>query len=249
MKILAAGPDPALLMGNTGEDREPGLHLSDITRRMNYERDVRLNPDTAPDLMTLERGHTWERLLELALHTRHRRPGHRPPQLQEDGIWMSPDWLSPDADIQVEEWKATKKSLNRGFEDISWSWMPNTMAYVRALARRGLARTLAVRFRIWWINGDYSFESKTSDLHLLQDYWCVDVAFTKRELEENWRAILQAGRRYGLLPTQPEMTCPSPRPTTNRARKAGSPPPPSARTPVPSTPRRTKPSPKRRSGS
>lgn len=203
MRILSAGPDPDLFMGNTGEDREPGLHLSDITRRMNYERDSKLNPDSAPDQMTLERGYTWERLLEMALATRHKRPGARPPQLQEDGIWMSPDWINPDGDIQMEEWKATKKTMRRGFEDISWSWMPNIMAYVRTAARQGLIRRLAVRIRLWWINGDYTFEAKTSDLQLLQEYHKVDIEFTKRELDENWRAIVQAGRRYGLLPVTP----------------------------------------------
>lgn len=203
MRILACGPDPDLLMSTTGDDREPGLHLSDITRRMNYERDSKLTPDSVPDQMTLERGHTWERLLELALATRHKRPGHRPPQLQEDGIWMSPDWVNPDGDIQMEEWKATKKSMRRGFDDISWSWMPNIMAYVRTAARQKLITRLAVRIRLWWINGDYTYETKTSDLHLLQEYHKVDIEFTRRELDENWRAILQAGRRYGLLPGTP----------------------------------------------
>lgn len=204
MKVLYAGeaPEP-LTMTNTGADRKEGLHLSDITRRMTYERDRKLKPDGPIDAMVLERGFTWESILELALSARHERPGYRPDQIQEDGIWMSPDWVNPDGDIQLEEWKATKKSKNRGFDNISWHWMPNSMAYLRALLRRGDVTTRAVRFRIWWINGDYSYESKTSDFHLLEDYWTADVEFTQRELDENWRSILSHAEKYGLLKTPP----------------------------------------------
>ena len=201
MKILYEGPDDSLVMSNTGEDREEGLHLSDITKLMNYEKDRKLNPNSPLDLMTFERGYTWESILEQALTARQKRPGHRPEQIQEDGIWMSPDWLVPDGDIQLEEWKATKKTARKGFEEVGWHWLPNTMAYLRALMRRGLVRRPIVRWRIWFINGDYTFES---DFHLLNDYRRVDVEFDKRELEENWRAIVSFARRKGLLPEETE---------------------------------------------
>lgn len=205
MNVLYAGIDPEpLTMGNTGEDRKPGVHLSDITKRMAWERDKKYHPDAPIDMMTLERGFTWEYILEGALNRRHRRPGYRPDQILEDGVWLSPDWVNPDSDIQVEEWKATKKSMKRGFDDVGWSWLPNSMAYLRALLRQKKAHALAIRFRIWWINGDYSYDAKTSDFHLLNEYWRVDVEFTKRELEDNWRGILSHGQKYGLLPTPPK---------------------------------------------
>lgn len=203
MRVLFAGVDPDLVMMNSGEDRKEGLHLSDITKRMAFERDKKLNPNNPIDAMTLERGFTWEFCLERALSARHKRPGYRPEQIQEDGIWMSPDWVNPDADIQLEEWKATKKTSNRDFMDIGWHWLPNAMSYLRSLLKRKLARTLAIRFRIWFINGDYSFENKTSDLHLFNDYKRVDVQYDKRELEDNWQSILSHGHKYGLLKDEP----------------------------------------------
>jgi len=170
---------------------------------MAFEKDKKLNPNNPIDAMVLERGFTWERVLELALGSRHKRPGHRPEQIQEDGIWMSPDWINEEDEPIVEEWKATKKSLKQGFDAISWHWMPNSKAYLRAALKRKWVRRFLIRFRIWWMNGDYSFESKNSDYHLLNDYWKVEVEFDKRELEEEWRRILTAGRQYGLLKEQP----------------------------------------------
>lgn len=231
MKVLFAGPDPDLVMTNSGHDRQAGLHLSDITKRMAFEKDKKLNPNNPIDAMVLERGFTWETVLETALSARNSRAGYRPEQLQDDtyGIWMSPDWVDPEGDIQLEEWKATKKSCKRGFADVSWHWLPNTMIYLRELLRRKLVSRVAARFRIWWMNGDYSYESKTSDYLLLNDYWKVDVEFDKRELEENWQKVLTNGQRFGLLkkaPTEESWQKRKPEPTTPTPRKkVGSPPP------------------------
>jgi hypothetical protein len=216
VRILFAGRDADLVMQNSGEDRKPGLHLSDITGRMAYEKDRKLNPDIAPDKATLDRGFTWETVLERSLSARHKRIGYRPEQLQEDGIWLSPDWVNPDdPDAQHEEWKSTKKSSKYKFDDQHWHWMPSTMAYLRALLKRGIVHSLVTRFRVWYINGDYSYESKSSDRHLFADYWRFDVAFEKRELEENWQRILTAGRRYGLLKGDGSWVSPT---TTERKR-------------------------------
>lgn len=201
MKILAAGPSQNLTLSNSGEDRQPGVHLSDILKRMAYEKDKKYHPDDPIDMMTLECGFIWETILERSLSARHKRPGHRPEQLQEDGIWMSPDWVNPDADIQHEEWKATRKSLKSWEQKID-EWKPQAKAYVRALFRRRIIKRLATRFRVWFMVGDWSFESK-GDTTLLRDYWDIDVEFDKRELEENWQSTLSAGRRYGLLKGEP----------------------------------------------
>ena len=202
MKVLFAGPARDLVLQNSGEGRKEGVHLSDILKRMAFEKDKKYNPNDPIDAMTLECGFTWERILELALASRHERPaGYRPEQLQEDGVWLSPDWVNPDADIQAEEWKATRKS-SKNFEQKVMEWRPQIKAYLRALARQGLVKTLAVRLRVWFMVGDWSFEAK-SDTTLLRDYWDIDIAFDKRELEENWREILSAGRRYGLLKEAP----------------------------------------------
>lgn len=214
--MLCCGPDPDLVLRNSGEDRKPGLHLSDITKRMVYERDRKYHPDSPLDAMVLDRGFTWERILERSLDDRHERKGYRPEQIQEDGIWISPDWISSD-DV-LEEWKATKKSSKRGFEDVGIHWLLNAKSYLRALLKRRLVKRWIIRFRIWWINGDYSYEPKTSDFHLLNDIWKVELEFDKRELDENWQTILTHAKKYGLLKderwdSKTERKSPSPQPT------------------------------------
>lgn len=204
MKILFAGSDPDLVMTNTGEDRQPGLHLSDILTRQAYERDKKYHPDAPKDFMIFEQGHTWETVLERALSARNERVGYRPEQIQEDGVWVSPDWVNPDADIQHEEWKATKKS-SKSLDAKVLDWIPQAKSYVRALARQGAITRLATRFRVWCVMGDWTFESK-GDLTLLRDYYRVDVEFEKRELEEHWRGTLGDARRYGLLKEAPQET-------------------------------------------
>lgn len=196
MKVLACAPDPELLMENTGEDRKEGVHLSDILVRMAWERDRKYHPDAPKDFMVFEQGFTWETVLERALAARHKnRAGHRPPQLEEDGIWISPDWIGPDGH---EEWKSTKKSLKSAEEKVQ-EWLPQAKSYVRALLRRKLIKRPVTTFRAWFINGDYSYESKGSDLTLLRDYLKIQVEFDRRELDENWSGVISNGIRYGLL--------------------------------------------------
>jgi hypothetical protein len=169
---------------------------------MAWEREKKYNPDDPKPLMTFEAGHTWETVLSRGLAERHgTRAGFRPDQLQEDGVWLSPDWINPEGDIQVEEWKATRKST-KSTEDKIREWGPQVMSYLRALLRRRYATTLAVRFRVWFIMGDWSFENK-GDLTLLKDYYQIDVEYDKRDLEDNWRAVVASGQKYGLLRTPP----------------------------------------------
>lgn len=206
MKILSAGPSSDLVLSNTGEDRAEGVHLSDILSRMAWEKDKKYDPAAPKDYMIFEQGHTWETVLSRSLSERHQRPGFRPEPLQEDGVWMSPDWINPDADIQCEEWKATRKSTKNWEVKID-EWAPQGMSYLRALLRRGLAKVPVVLWRVWFICGDWSFESK-GDLTLLRDYWDIPVEFDKRALEENWRRIVSAGHKYGLLKEAPSTPLP-----------------------------------------
>lgn len=183
-------------MENTGEDRHEGIHLSDILVRMAWERDRKYHPDAPKDFMVFEQGFTWESVLERALASRHKnRAGSRPAQMQEDGVWISPDWIGPDGH---EEWKSTKKSIKSADEKVQ-EWLPQAKSYVRALLRRKLIKRPVTTFRAWFINGDYSYESKGSDLTLLRDYLKIVVEFDRRELDENWSGILSSGRRFGLL--------------------------------------------------
>ena len=197
MNILSAGPSSSLDLSNTGEDREPGLHLSDVLVRMAWEKDRKYHPDAPKDLMMFEAGHTWETVLGRALAARNRRSGYRPDPFQDDGIWMSPDWVNPDADVQHEEWKATRKS-SKNFEQKIEEWGPQVKSYLRALLRRKIAQVPIVRFRVWFMVGDWTFENK-GDLTLLKDYWDIDVEYDRRALDENWRGIVSFAQKNGLL--------------------------------------------------
>jgi len=202
VKLLYAGRDESLLVRET--DRPAGLHVSDIIKRLLYERDpkkYRLN-NRVP-MNTITQGFVWERLLERALRDQFETPGYRPDPIQGDGVWMSPDWINPPAPFPVEEWKATKKSTKHDFATANWFWLPQSMAYTYWLLRLKMIDVPRVRFRVWHINGDYSYEAKSSDFHLLQDYWTYTVEFTKRDLEENWQMLLSAARRWGLLKEAP----------------------------------------------
>lgn len=200
MKVLACAPDPDLLMENTGEDRKEGVHLSDILVRMAWEKNRKYHPDAPKDFMVFEQGFTWETVLERALAARQKnRAGERPPQMQEDGVWCSADWIGCEGKTRIhEEWKSTKKSIKSAEEKVQ-EWLPQAKSYVRALLRRKLIDRPITRFRAWFINGDYSYESKGSDLTLLRDYLKIDIEFDRRELDENWSGIISSGRRFGLL--------------------------------------------------
>lgn len=205
MRVLArVVADSDLVFTTSGEDRPAGVHVSDILKFMMFERDRKLNPNTPLDMAAIDRGFTWEEVLSHALQRRRRKDdtGYRPDPFQDDewGIWHSPDWVQPDADVQHEEWKSTKASRKTPFEEKQWYWLPQAMCYVRALLRRKAIDRPVTRFWVWYVNGDYSYDAKASDLHLLRDYVRIDVEFSVRELEENWRRVISAGQKYGLLP-------------------------------------------------
>lgn len=221
MKIVKFENDPDLTFSTTGEDRSPGLHLSDIIKTMQYEREKRFNPDTPMDMMLLEQGHTWEEVLSHALQRRwlNAHPdyaGYRPGELSLDGVAMSPDWIQPKGfhatlkpgavDLVVEEWKATKTSKNKVLEDHQWYWLVQLKAYMHALSVDLGRPVTRGRFRVWYINGDYSYGRSVAaeDMHLLRDYVRYDVEFTKRELEDNWRAVIGQAKRKGLLEQEPQ---------------------------------------------
>lgn len=270
MKVVKFEADPDLTLSKTGEDRSPGLHLSDIIKTMQYEREKRFNPDSPMDMMMLEQGHTWE---ELVAHALQRRwigahpdyPGYRPHEIILDGVAMSPDWVQPKGfhstlkpgatDFVVEEWKATKTSQNKVLEDHQWYWLVQLKSYMHALGKQRGAPVTRGRFRVWYINGDYSWDAKGSDLTLLRGYVRYDVEFTPRELEENWRAIIAQARRHGLLEQEPEQATEdetgwqkTPAATTPKRNRSSQPPVTSARPSTRNTRLTSRTSSKRRSG-
>lgn len=213
MKVIRFEADPDLKFSSTGDDRAPGLHLSDVIKTMQFERDKKFDPNKPLDYMLLEQGHTWEEVLAHALQRRwlNANPdhaGHRPDPLFIDGIWMSPDWFVPDDATYgaplIEEWKATKTSQNKVLEDHQWYWLVQLQSYLYGMSRHLGKRLTKGRFRVWYINGDYTFDSKVSDLNLLRGYVRYDVEFSWRELDENWKRIIQQAKKHGLLEQEPD---------------------------------------------
>lgn len=201
MEILFLGPDPDVQLMGSGQDRPAGVHLSDILVRMAWEVDRKYHPKAAKNLQVFEQGFIWESVLETTLASRYgRRGGSRPDPFQEEGIWMSPDWISESAPgvLLHEEWKATKKS-SKSLDQKIEEWLPQGRAYLRGLLRRRLVTAPITRWRVWCLNGDYSYEAKSDRQNLFQDVYRVDVRFDRRELEEEWSKIKAAGIRYGLL--------------------------------------------------
>lgn len=199
MKVLFAGPDPMQPKGS-GVDRPEGVHLSDILVRMAWEKNQKYHPDAPKNVTVFEQGFLWEAVLERVLAGRDEtKDGFRPDALQEDGVWLSPDWVGHDG--VAEEFKSTKKSSNSLDQKLD-EWAPQGKAYVRVLLRQKLIKRPVMRWRIWCVMGDWSFENKTSDLTLLSDRYKVEIEFDRRELEENWQGILAYGRKAGLIPQE-----------------------------------------------
>ena len=219
MKVTKREPSN-LVLSNTGGDRAPGLHLSDVIKVIMYERDKKFNPNDPMDMMRIEAGFTWEEILSHSLARRYRDAnppyqGKRPEPFQKDGIWMSPDWVNPGSDWPLEEWKATKVSSKSPFMERQWYWPIQMMGYAH-----GMGVTAAI-LRVWYINGDYSYDSNKSDLTLLRDYHEYELEFTQRDLEDNWRSVLGYARRYGLLKDEePEWHEPQQQPKSRRSSQA-----------------------------
>lgn len=207
------------------------VKITDITSRMYAEKEGKLGKDDPMDMMRIEAGFVWEECLNAGYAARQRKlhpdiewDRHKPEARCKDDIWMGPDFYNPEAEYPLEEWKATKKSSKHNFEEAHWWWMPQLKGYALGW------RTLKLKLRVWYINGDYSWESKNSDLTLLRDYVTYAITFTKRDLLENWQMLLTNATRYGLLPLKPvfeEEPCQTPRsPKRNDSQPLGSSPPP-----------------------
>lgn len=196
MKLLEAVEDSAVFLKAAQQERTPGLHLSDIIKRIMVERD----PERFSDpliAMRLEVGFIWEQIIERAL--RDRLPNLiRIGEIEEDGILMTPDALEADGNV-LEEWKATTKTSSEkqtkdSFETDLWYWLMQVKAYAR---RMGVLRA---RIRVFYLNGDYGKGQYKDGKRppLVPQVYRYELEFTQRELDENWRTILSYKKKFGL---------------------------------------------------
>ena len=204
-----------LKMSQSGEQRTPGCHLSDVLRTMQQD----LAPQTygkpgspfLPDATTLlrfEAGFTFERVLEMAFASR-RMDVVRIGEVEKDGIIGSPDGIympnsidPPSTDEYKWTWKSTKGTpwpcsdheyITEGCDQCvhKWDtkhiwWQFQMMAYSHMLGlRHG-------RLRVLFVNGNYSTMSP-----VLRG-WSFE--WTEEELAQFWQQLLKQAKEKGLLP-------------------------------------------------
>lgn len=190
-----------LAMARSGEDRTPGLHLSDVLKSImrKMDPDTYAKYDGKPmDPNTIEPGFAFEVALERAFDAR-RMNILRIGEVEKDGIIMSPDGLDADDPATLEEFKFTKKSaggtptpcsihsdIKQGcgfcrhdFHVKFLSWVLQIKSYVYAL---GINHA---RLRAMFVNGDYS-SRQFSD----PQFRTWEFEFTDAELHEHWHNLI-----------------------------------------------------------
>ena len=160
------------------EPRAEGLHLSTLISRIMADAGMTPKAGGFADIeLTAEIGLLWEDVLSLTMGNKY---AVRPPQICEDGIWMSPDGIADDPEgkypLVVEEYKATWLSANKCPTGV-YKYMAQVKAYCRALG------TLCTVMRIFHLNGDYRGSGPL--------YKVSRIEFTPQELDENWAMILR----------------------------------------------------------
>lgn len=167
---------PKTLFDNT-EPRQPGIHLSDVTRDLINSSGLGYKGGGFTDMqLTAEIGLLWEDVLSLIMARKY---ATRPVQVREDGIWMSLDGICPDPKgeypLVVEEYKAAWSSA-RKTPDQNLSYMMQVKSYCRA------AGTPCAIMRIFHLMGDYRGSGPL--------YRVARFVFDDRELEANWQMIV-----------------------------------------------------------
>ncbi|OPX33362.1 MAG: hypothetical protein B1H40_00100 [Candidatus Latescibacteria bacterium 4484_181] len=167
------------------EDAEPraeGLHLSIIIDSLLDRAGLGYKGKGFTDMqLTAEIGLLWENVLSKVMRDKY---ATRPPQICEDGIWMSPDGIGPDPEgevpLIVEEYKATWKAVKNSLAE-DFRYMTQVKAYCRAVGT-----TVAI-MRVFYVMGDYRGSGPL--------YKVARFTFSEAELKANWDMILKEKAR------------------------------------------------------
>lgn len=167
------------------EDHEPrakGLHLSEVISSLSVRAGLNYKGKGFNDMeLTAEIGLLWENVLAKVMGEKY---AMRPPQLQVDGIWLSPDGIGPDPEgevpLIVEEYKAAWKST-RGSPADNFQYMVQLKSYCYAVDT-----TIAI-MRIFHVMGDYRGSGPI--------YRIARFVFTQWELDQNWQMVLKEKER------------------------------------------------------
>lgn len=179
------------------EPRENGLHLGEVIKSLQDAAGLgyKKGGGFSDMQLTAEIGLLWERALSKIMREKY---AARPPQIQVDGIWMSPDGVStndnlaamsigpdPDeeADFVVEEYKAAWKSTKSSPVD-NFYYMCQVKSYCRAMG------TNIAIMHIFHVMGDYRGSGPI--------YRTARIEFSDYELDQNWEMILKHKAEMGM---------------------------------------------------
>jgi hypothetical protein len=159
-------------------ERPDGLHLGTIQRWLRQRMQPIKGGEGFKDMkLTAEIGLLWEDVLSLVMGNKY---AVRPPPIEVDGIWLSPDGLNSDPEgkvpMVVEEYKATWKSVNRPIQD-DYHYMMQLQSYCYGY------ETNVGLMRVFYLMGDYKGSGPL--------YRVSRIEFTRKELETNWNTVLR----------------------------------------------------------
>lgn len=171
------------------EERQPGLHLGTVIKSLQDKSGLGYKGTGFNDMqLTAEIGLLWENALSKIMKEKY---ALRPPQISVDGIWMSMDGINNDlcpgsdpageVPLVVEEYKCTWKSTKSNPTE-DFYYMCQVKSYCRAIA------TNVAVMRIFYIMGDYKGSGP--------QYRIARIKFTDRELDDNWKMIIQHKEKY-----------------------------------------------------
>ncbi len=197
-----------LALARSGEDRTPGLHLSDIIKAIMKKIDPKTyDNDTPMDPNVIEPGFAFEVALERAFNVR-RMDILRIGEVEKDGVIMSPDGVDFGDPPTLEEFKFTKKSAKdtpwpcgmhaQPREDCNYcttEFGPKFYVYLLQIKAYCYALGLRhARLRVMFVNGNYSSGANFTPPEFRN--WAFE--FTEEELAKHWAYMLREAEIAGL---------------------------------------------------
>lgn len=179
-----------------GYVRTPGLHMSEIFGEIYKQIDPKRygrESTEAQRAAYMAPGLALEEALESMLRDKLTRDSGRPGEfVSPEGIIYSPDLIIFNDTHRVGEIKLTWMSCKEVPRVEARSFPPQFDKYFTQMKSYSYCLdTPYARLYAFFVNGDYKARQP--------EFLAWDVEFSKRELEDNWRMIINAARSMGRL--------------------------------------------------